>query len=157
MLIFSCAFTSPIRGVRIQEEQSRVGNVLSSCDILPPILGVFSTISTSYPASAISRAVWIPAIPPPMIRALFVTRLSPGWRGVFKFTFAIAALARITAFFVASSISTMYGFRPALSAAFLNVASCIRGEHEQTTTPVRFFSLMASWILAWPASEHMYW
>ena len=38
----------------------------------------------------------------------------------------------------------MYGFRPALSAAFLNVASCIRGEHEQTTTPVRFFSLMAS-------------
>lgn len=67
-------------------------------------------------------------------------------------------MARITAFFVASSISlwiqeqcsrifaisTMYGFRPALSAAFLNVASCIRGEHEQTTTPVSFFSLMAS-------------
>ena len=68
-------------------------------------------------------------------------------------TFATAALARITAFSVAScislwiqeqcsrifAISTMYGFRPAFSAALRKVASCIRGEQEQTTTPVRCF------------------
>ena len=164
------AFTSPIFGVRIQDEQSSVGNVLSSCDILPPILGVFSTISTGYPASAISSAVWIPAIPPPITSALFVTRLSPGFSGAFKFTFATAARIRMTAFSVASSISlwiqeqcsrmfaisTIYGLSPALSAAFLNVVSCIRGEHEQTTSPVRCFSLIALWISSCPASEHIY-
>ena len=170
MLIFSWADASTIFGVRIQAEQSRVGKVLSSCDILPPILGVFSTISTSYPASAMSSAVWIPAIPPPMTKARFVTRLSPGFRDAFRFTFAIAALARITAFLVASSISlwiqeqcsrmlatsTMYGFRPALSAALRKVVSCIRGEQEHTTSPVSFSFLMASAILDCPASEHIY-
>ena len=47
MLIFSCAEASTIFGVRIHAEQSSVGNVLSSWDILPPMLGVFSTMSTS--------------------------------------------------------------------------------------------------------------
>ena len=50
----------------------------------------------------------------------------------------------------------MYGFNPARSAAFLNVASCIRGEQEQTTIPVSPFSLIAFAIKAWPASEHIY-
>src|SRR3990172_4356883 len=37
--IFGCWATSTILGVRIQEEQSRVGNVLSSCAMRPPMVG----------------------------------------------------------------------------------------------------------------------
>ena len=44
----------------------------------------YNTISTSKPASAISRAVCIPAIPPPITRALFVTGLSPAVRGALR-------------------------------------------------------------------------
>lgn len=170
MLILGWAFASTIFGVRIQAEQSRVGKVLSSWDILPPILGVFSTMSTGYPASAMSNAVWIPAMPPPITRARLVTRLSPGFSGVFKFTLATAARIRITAFSVASSISlwiqeqcsrmfaisTIYGFNPARSAAPRKVVSCIRGEQEQTTMPLRFFSWIAARIFSCPASEHIY-
>ena len=46
MVMFSWDAASTILGVRIQAEQSRVGNVLSSWDILPPMEGVFSTMST---------------------------------------------------------------------------------------------------------------
>ena len=60
---------STILGVRMQEEQSRVGNVLSSCDMRPPMLGERSTRYTWKPASAMSSAAWIPAIPPPITRA----------------------------------------------------------------------------------------
>src|SRR4030066_1761915 len=42
-LIFSRRATSNIFGAKIQIEQSIVGKVLSSWDILPPMLGVFST------------------------------------------------------------------------------------------------------------------
>ena len=48
--------TSTIFGVRMQAEQSRVGKVLSSWAIRPPMLGSLSTRSTSKPAPAISRA-----------------------------------------------------------------------------------------------------
>ena len=48
------------------------------------------------------------------------------------------------------AISTMYGFSPALSAAFRKVASCIRGEQEQITIPVSCFSLIAFAITACP-------
>ena len=54
-------------------EQSSVGNVLSSCAIRPPILGVFSTRYTLCPSSARSRDACIPAIPPPITSASGVT------------------------------------------------------------------------------------
>ena len=63
---------------------------------------------------------------------------------ILQFNLEVEGYEVDTAYSAEQALSTMYGFRPALSAAFLNVASCIRGEHEQTTTPVSFFSLMAS-------------
>ena len=54
-----------IFGVRIHAAQSSVGNVLSIWVILPPMVGCFSTISTSKPASAMSSTVWMPAPPSP--------------------------------------------------------------------------------------------
>ena len=45
--------------------QSSVGNVLSNCAILPPIVDSRSTTNTSCPAPAISRAACSPAMPPP--------------------------------------------------------------------------------------------
>ena len=160
MRILSFCATSTILGVSMHAAQSRVGNVLSSCAILPPIVGLVSTISTGNPASAISSAVWMPAIPPPITSARLVTGDSPGVRGVFKLTFAIAAFPRTIAFSVPIAmslcihehcsrilaISTMYGLRPAAAAVLRNVASCIRGEQEQTTMPVRLCSFMASLI-----------
>ena len=49
----------------MQAAQSRVGKVLSNCAMWPPIEGSRSTRYTGSPASASSRAAWIPAIPPP--------------------------------------------------------------------------------------------
>ena len=46
------------------------------------------------------------------------------------------------------AISTIYGFKPAFFAAFLKVVSCIRGEQQHTTIPVRCFSLIAAAIFA---------
>src|SRR5512136_2922924 len=57
---------SAILGARMHIEQSFVGNVLSSWAILPPMLGVFSTMWTIIPLSARSRSAWIPATPPPI-------------------------------------------------------------------------------------------
>ena len=78
MLIFSFCAASTIFGVRMQAAQSRVGKVLSSWAMLPPMVGFFSTMSTSKPASAMSSAVWMPAIPPPMTSARLVTGLFAG-------------------------------------------------------------------------------
>ena len=99
----------------------------------------------------------MPAIPPPMTSARLTTGLSIEVSGVFSATFATAALPRIIAFSVVVAMSlcihehcsrifatsTRYGFRPTEAAAFLNVFSCILGEHEHITTPVSFCSLMA--------------
>ena len=57
MRILSFWATSTIFGVSMQAAQSSVGKVLSSCAILPPIVGFVSTMSTGNPASAISSAV----------------------------------------------------------------------------------------------------
>ena len=100
MLIFSFCAQSTILGVRIQAAQSRVGKVLSIWVILPPMVGFFSTMSTSKPASAMSRAVWMPAMPPPMTSARLVTGLSPAVRGALSWTLAMAALPRMMAFSV---------------------------------------------------------
>ena len=103
MRIFGFWLTSVIFGVTIQDAQSRVGNVLSSIAIFPPTVTFFSTMSTGNPASAMSRAAVIPAIPPPITKARFVTGVSPGVSGVSKIVFAIAAFPRAIAFSVASS------------------------------------------------------
>ena len=105
MLIFSFCAQSTIFGVRMQAAQSRVGKVLSIWVILPPMVGCFSTMSTSKPASAMSRAVWMPAMPPPMTSARLVTGLVPGVSGALSWTLAIAARPRMMAFSVASALS----------------------------------------------------
>ena len=89
----------------MQAAQSSVGNVLSIWVILPPIVGFFSTMSTSKPASAMSKAVCIPAMPPPMTSARFFTGLVPATNGAFSWTFAMAARPRIIAFSVAVAFS----------------------------------------------------
>jgi len=134
------------------------------------MLGCFSTISTLNPASAISSAVCIPAIPPPITNALFSTPLSPDTNGALRIAFATAAFTSAIAFSVPCSlslctheqcslifaISTRYGFNPAFAAALRNVVSCILGEHEATTTLSRLCSFIASFNKFCPISEHIY-
>ena len=63
--------TSTIFGERVHVEQSRVGKVLSSWIILPPMEGPSSSIVTWTPHEASSRAAVMPAIPPPTTRTFF--------------------------------------------------------------------------------------
>src|SRR5512133_981475 len=132
--------------------------------------GDLSIITTLCPVLAISRAAWMPAIPPPITIAVFVTGTFIGWRAELSFTFSTCVLTISTAFLVVRSffsctqeqcslrfaISQRNGFNPASEHAFLKVGSCILGEHAATTTPVRLCSLTASLIRVWPGSEHMY-
>ena len=69
------------------------------------MVGDFSTMSTSKPASAMSSAVWMPAMPPPMTSARLMTGLVPAVSGAFFSTLATAALARVMAFSVPTSLS----------------------------------------------------
>ena len=149
--MFSCCPTETILGVMIQAAQSKVGNVLSNLAMCPPIEGSLSTRYTVFPASAISRAACIPAIPPPMTKTLgFIStkRLS---KGSWCITLNTAALTSSLAFSVATCSSSCtqetcsrilaiwkrYGLSPAFSQAFLKVFSCILGEQEATTTLLR--------------------
>ena len=168
--MFGCCATSTIRGVRIHCEQSSVGNVSDSWDICPPIDGSCSTITTFCPAFAISSAAWIPAMPPPMTSAVFVTGTLIENSGLFRFTFSTIIETRSVAFSVVASplactheqcsrrfaISQRNGFNPVSAHVLRNVGSCMRGEHAATTTPVRFFSLIAWRMRFCPGSEHMY-
>src|SRR5665647_1413045 len=45
-VMFGCCATSTMRGVRMHCEQSSVGKVSESCDMCPPMEGVFSTMMT---------------------------------------------------------------------------------------------------------------
>ena len=72
-MIFGWRATSTMRGVRMHCEQSSVGKVSESWLMCPPIDGLFSTSTTSWPASAMSSAAWIPAMPPPSTSAVRVT------------------------------------------------------------------------------------
>ena len=54
--MLECEFASIILGARIHMAQSLVGKVLSSCAILPPMLGDFSTRCTLKPILAKSSA-----------------------------------------------------------------------------------------------------
>ncbi len=168
--MLGCLSTSTIFGVRIHCEQSRVGNVLSSLDILPPIDGVDSMRYVVMPESAVSNAAWIPATPAPMIMIDFSTGMnfvSNGWSSA---ALATDILMMSLAFAVAFSGSFMWihedcsrmlaisktnGFNPPAAVAFLKVGSCRRGEHAATTTASRLCSLIASLILDWPGVEHM--
>ena len=52
-----------------------------------------------------SKAVWMPAMPPPMTKARLITGLVPACRGVLSITLATAALASTMAFWVPTSLS----------------------------------------------------
>ena len=67
--MFGWLATSTIFGVMMHCEQSRVGKVSESWAMCPPIDGSRSTSTTWWPQSAMSRAAWIPAMPPPMTSA----------------------------------------------------------------------------------------
>ena len=71
--MLGCWATSTMRGVRMHCEQSRVGKVSDSCDMWPPMEGSLSTRITLWPALAMSRLAWMPAMPPPMTSAVLVT------------------------------------------------------------------------------------
>ena len=71
-VIISISLCLPIStsfGAIMHIEQSFVGNVLSSCDIIPPIHGFVSDRYTFIPDPARSRAACIPPIPPPTTSA----------------------------------------------------------------------------------------
>ena len=53
------------------------------------------------------------------------------------------------------AISSIYGFSPAAAHVLRKVCSCIRGEHEQMTTPVSRCSSMAARIMSCPLWEHI--
>jgi len=153
---------STMRGVRMHCEQSRVGKVSESWDMCPPSEDERSTRTTSAPPSARSRAVWMPAMPPPITRARRVTGTRIGSKGRSRDTLLTVARTSEMAFFVACSrsewthehcsrrlvISQRYGFRPAVWQVLRKVVSCMRGEQAATTTPVSLCWRMASRILA---------
>ena len=83
--------------------QSKVGKHLSNLAIYPPILGFFSTRTTSYPWSPRSSEAEIPATPPPTINALGVTGTVIRGRGSDQRDFATPIFTNSLDFSVASS------------------------------------------------------
>ena len=86
-------------------EQSSVGKVLSSCDILPPMVVSFSIRYTLYPASPRSMAALSPAMPPPITMAVgwtSTTFLGMSWSSC---ALDMPAFTNSIAFWVASSRS----------------------------------------------------
>ena len=73
-------------------EQSRVGKVSDSFDMLPPSDGSRSTSTTGWPELAMSNAERMPATPPPMTRAALVTGTSTGSSGLDRLTRSTAAV-----------------------------------------------------------------
>jgi len=68
--------------------------------------GSFSTTITSMPPSAMSSAAWMPAIPPPMIRARLVTGMWMASNGRLCLTFSTIVRAMSIALSVAASRSS---------------------------------------------------
>ncbi len=113
--------------------------------------GSRSTRWTSYPLSAMSFAARIPATPAPITRAVFVTATSLLSSGSSSAARATDSSTSLFAFSVPASlslwiqeqcsrmfaISKRKGFRPASATVARKVGSCIRGEHEATTTRFR--------------------
>ena len=141
-------------------EQSRVGKVSESWIIWPPMEGDLSTRMTSKPLLAMSRADWMPEIPPPITSALRVTGMLIGSNDSFLRTLSTALFVSLIALSVALSmslwtqlhcsrmlaISHWKVFIPADLAVFRNVVSWRVGEQQDTTTLSSFFSFMASII-----------
>lgn len=162
--------TSTILGVMMHWEQSRVGKVSESWAMCPPMEGSRSTSTTLWSASAMSRAAWMPAMPPPMTSARLVTGTVIGTSRRSFLTRATIISTMEMALAVASSrsswtqeqcsrmlaISQRKGFRPAALAAVRKVFSCIRGEQAATTTPSSRCSATAFFNRPCPGSEHMY-
>ena len=154
----------------MQLEQSTVGKVLSSFAILPPMWLSRSTRSTSRPASAQSRAAWMPATPPPMTSTRLVDSKDLENSGLSRRSFSTAMRTSSAALLVLASlslpihdtcsrilaISNMYLLSPARSTVRRKVGSCIRGVQEATTTPSSLCSLMAATISSCPGSEQVY-
>ena len=102
--MFGCLATSTIFGVRMQAEQSSVGNVLSSMAMWPPMVACFSTMTTLKPASAMSSAAWMPATPPPTTIAAGRTSTKLGCSSHWRTARRTAAATDALAFSVASSL-----------------------------------------------------
>src|SRR5208283_584157 len=94
--------TSTILGPSIHMLQSKVGKVLSSCAMCPPMLMFFSTRYTWNPIFAKSKAELMPAMPPPITKAFLVTGTSMVLRGLSNLALATAILIVSFAFSVAS-------------------------------------------------------
>ena len=75
---------SIIFGARMHIEQSIVGKVLSSCAILPPMLGDFSTRYTLKPLLARSNEACMPDIPPPITNTAGCSNVIPSYNRSFK-------------------------------------------------------------------------
>ena len=118
-----------------------------------------------------SKAVWIPHTPPPITNALLSTATLVASNGSSNLALATAIRVKSLAFSVAASGSAMCTqescslkfansnknlFKPASSTHLRKVGSWRRGEHAATTTLLRLCSLISSWIINWPGSEHMY-
>ena len=103
--MFSFWPQSTMRGVRMQAEQSMVGKVLSSLAMTPPMVVCFSTMVTLSPASARSRAAWMPATPPPMTRTSLLISTSFEKRGSSRRALATDILRMSQAFSVATGMS----------------------------------------------------
>ena len=61
-------------------------------------------MTTSWPASPMSIAAWIPEMPPPMTSALFVMGICDATRGTFSLALARAMSTNANAFSVPSSM-----------------------------------------------------
>src|SRR4030042_1403143 len=75
--MFGCLPAVTSFGARIHMEQSFVGNVLSSCAMVPPMLVDSSRRYTLKPESARSKDACMPATPPP------TTRTAPTFSSIF--------------------------------------------------------------------------
>ena len=153
----------------MQEEQSSVGKVLSTRAMLPPMVGSRSTRVTGMPASAMSMAAWMPAMPPPMTRTSWVTDTMLLWSGLSSRTLATPLRTSSMDFCVPVSmsgwiqehcsrmltISNMNGFMPAWVTVRRKVVSCMRGEQAASTTRVSAFFCTASMMTRCPGSEQL--
>src|SRR5512146_2401440 len=112
----------------------------------------------------------MPAMPPPMTKALLVTGTSMVSRGLSNRALATAMLIMSFAFAVASfgvlgwhheensrmfAISNKNGFNPASLTVFLKVGSCILGLQAATTTRFNLYSFIAFLISSCPGSAHV--
>ncbi len=168
-VMFGCERTWDIFGVRMQAEQSSVGNVLSNLAMWPPIVLSRSTRYTCFPASAIVRA----AVDPGDAAADDQTSgLTSALRGSRYSCRATRRTAPATSAFAFCGRVLAVGGHPRnvlADAGHLEVERALaalgrrpaerrlvhQGEHEATTTRLMTPSRRSFSISSWPGSEHM--